>query len=148
MAADKVLTVVSRAKPQDWVEIIQLDTELQPLGYLVWAAAGREPGLNPPFILQWAARARYVEVELDEVEFEGERPTAASLSLQWKAILSEARDVVAFLPWQEVGKCVLDRDFNLLRLGSEELAAALHSGEVHFHEGSLRGAFPKIVQSD
>ena len=80
------------------------------------------------------------------VTFEGERPTAAALSQQWKRVLAEARLVVAALPWQEVGKCVLDRSGDLLHQSAAALSTTLENGEVRFHEGSLRGAYPKIVR--
>ncbi len=147
LATNKVLALVGRAVPRDWVDVIECDSRLQPLGYLAWAAAGKDPGLNPTFILDQAARSgRYTEVELARVTFDGDRPTAAALSQQWKRVLAEAGNVVAGLPWQETGKCVLDRSGNLLRLSASSLLNAIERGDARFHEGSLRGAYPKIAR--
>jgi hypothetical protein len=138
--------LVGRALPRDWIDIIECDSRLQPLGYLVWAASGKDPGLNPTFILEQAGRsARYTEIELVRVEFEGERPTAAALSIKWREIMAMARELVSILPWQEVGKCVLNRSGDLITLQPEQLLAALDAGDIRFHEGSLRGAYPKLV---
>jgi hypothetical protein len=146
LATNKVLAMVGRALPRDWVDTIECDDRLQPLGYLAWACSGKDPGLNPRFILDQASRsARYTEIELVRVNFEGQRPTAASLSLKWKSILAVARQVVENLPWQEVGKCVLDAGGNLLRLSAIDLAAEVEQGNLRYHEGSLRGAYPKLV---
>jgi len=148
LATNKVLALVGRAEPRDWIDIIECDRRLQPLGYLVWAAAGKDPGLNPMFILEHAARsARYTEVELSVLTFEGERPTAASLSQQWKAIMQRAREVVDELPAPEVGKCVHFRTGDLVRLDVDELEEALDSGFVRFHEGRLLGAYPVLVDT-
>jgi hypothetical protein len=146
LATNKVIALVGRAEPRDWVDTIECDARLQPLGYLVWAASGKDPGLNPEFILEQAARsARYTEVDLARLTFEGERPTASALSRRWKDILSNAHDIVSLLPWLEVGKCVLGMRGELLDRSAADLSIALETGGVDFHEGSLRGAYPKIV---
>ena len=146
LATNKVLALVGRAEPRDWVDTILCDQRLQPLGYLAWAAAGKDPGLNPTMILEEAARTgRYTEAELAIVEFEGERPTAAEMSVKWKAILQEAKQVVNTLPAAEVGKCVYQEKGRFVRLDADELVAALEAGLIRFHAGSLRGAFPAFA---
>lgn len=102
--------------------------------------------MNPTFILDQAARsARYTEIELAEVSFDSQRPTAAFLSQEWRRIMEEARSVTDTLPWQHVGECILDQHANLLRLEAVALANALETGKVQYHAGSLFGAFPEIV---
>jgi hypothetical protein len=146
LAVNKVLALVGRAMPRDWIDIMECDTRVQPLGYLAWSASGKDPGLNPSFILEQAGRsARYTDLELEEVRFEGPRPSAAVLSLQWKRIHSEARAVVDLLPGDQVGKCILDGSGNLLTLDSELLKRAVATHNIRFHQGSLRGAFPRII---
>lgn len=146
LATNKVLALVGRAVPRYWVDIFECDARLQPLGYLVWAASGKDLGLNPSFILDQARRsARYTEIELAEVFFEGPRPSAAMLSIEWRRIMALAEEVVAALPWQRVGECVLDRDGKILRLDSVSLVGALERGEVRFHAGSIFGAFPSLA---
>lgn len=146
LATNKVLALVGRAVPRDWVDIIECDSRLQPLGYLVWAAAGKDPGLNPSYILDQAARSvRYTEIELSEVNFVGTRPTAAELSIGWRRTMESARSVVEALPWQRVGECVIDRAGELIRLDAASLTNALKKDEVRFHAGSLYGAFPVFV---
>ncbi len=147
LATNKVLALVGRAEPRDWVDTIECDSRLQPLGYLAWAASGKDPGLNPSFIIEEAARsARYTEIELAELSFAGERPSAAALSLSWKRILADSRATIGVLPANHVGECVLDRNGNLLRLGTAALVEAIQEGTVRFHAGSLRGAFPVVVE--
>lgn len=54
---------------------------VQPLGYLAWAAAGKDPGFGPLAIIEEAARSvRYTQLELDALDFEGPAPNAAELS--------------------------------------------------------------------
>lgn len=146
LATNKVLALVGRAEPRDWVDVIECDLRVQPLGYLSWAAAGKDPGLNPSFILEQAARSgRYTEAELAPLAFEGERPTAPSLATRWKAVLTAANETVAALPAREAGKCVCEPSGELLRDDTNALRQALAAGLVRFHPGALYGAFPKLV---
>ncbi len=146
LATNKVLALVGRAEPRDWVDVIECDRRIQPLGYLAWAAAGKDPGLNPSFILEQAARSgRYTEAELAPLAFEGERPTAASLAALWKTLLLDARALIDLLPAGEAGKCVCQPSGDLVRADAAMLREALNANRVLFHPGSIRGAFPRIA---
>jgi hypothetical protein len=60
LATNKVLALVGRLEVRDWVDVIESNQRLQPLGYLAWAAAGKDPGFSPAAILEQGARsARY-----------------------------------------------------------------------------------------
>ncbi|MCX7008454.1 MAG: nucleotidyl transferase AbiEii/AbiGii toxin family protein, partial [Kiritimatiellaeota bacterium] len=41
LAANKVLALVGRLEPRDWIDVLGCDEKLQPLGYLAWAACGK-----------------------------------------------------------------------------------------------------------
>lgn len=145
LATNKVLALVGRVEARDWIDILQCDSAVQPLGYLAWAATGKDPGLTPDAILQEARRsARYSNAEIESLAFEGPPPDAAALSVQWHRILETAAKVVAALPYENVGQCVL-RHGELFRGDAIDLHAAIAHGEIHFHAGSIRGAFPQIV---
>jgi hypothetical protein len=143
-ATNKVLALAGRRKVRDWVDAILCHESLQQLGYVAWAASGKDPGLSPLFILEQSARTRYVQTELDALDFEGPPPLASALSERWHRALDEARDIVRQLPPEQVGRCVLDREGRLLRASPGDLPAELASGNVAFHQGSIRGAFPEL----
>jgi hypothetical protein len=143
-ATNKVLALAGRRKVRDWIDAIQCHETVQPLGYLAWAASGKDPGLSPSFILEQAARTRYVQDEVDALDFEGARPRAADLSTRWHEALEQARELVRLLPPAEVGRCVLDAGGRLLRANPRELGQALAAGRVAFHGGRIRGAFPEL----
>jgi hypothetical protein len=142
LATNKVLALVGRLEVRDWVDVIECDTRIQSLGYLAWAACGKDPGFSPTAILEHAARsARYTAEEVSSLAFEGGAPDPGELSRRWHRLLDDARLIVSTLPAREVGKCVLAADGGLCRSTVDELPAAL-AREVCFHPGSLRGAFP------
>ncbi|MEI6085727.1 MAG: nucleotidyl transferase AbiEii/AbiGii toxin family protein [Verrucomicrobiota bacterium] len=145
LATNKVLALVGRLEPRDWVDLIQCHARIQPLGYLAWAVSGKDPGFSPAAILEQAGRsARYSAAEIAALSFAGTPPDAAALSRQWHAMLTEAHDLVAALPPVETGRGVLDDQGGLFAGDSTQLRAALATGTIRFHEGRIRGALPQL----
>ncbi len=145
LATNKVLALVGRLEPRDWIDVIECDTRLQPLGYLAWAASGKDPGFSPRGILTEAARSsRYSREEIEALDFDRDRPDAAALSQRWRGILHTAEQVVDALPADKVGCCVLNREGGLYRGNPSELAAALRDETLQFHPGSIRGSMPRV----
>src|SRR6266581_8709770 len=57
LATNKVLALVGRLEARDWIDVIESHDRLQPLGYLAWAACGKDPGFGPRSILEGARRS-------------------------------------------------------------------------------------------
>lgn len=145
LATNKVLALVGRLEVRDWIDVLACDRQVQPLGFLAWAAAGKDPGFNPSGILAIAARtARYTQEEIDALQFQGPPPDAATLARQWHAALDSARAIVDGLPAEHVGTCVLDAAGTLCRATPDELSRQLAG--LRYHRGSIGGALPRIVR--
>jgi len=145
LATNKVLALIGRAESRDWIDAIDCHRHLQPLGYLSWAACGKDPGFTPAGILAHAARtSHYSQAEIDALAFEGDSPSARALSQDWHAALDQARSIVARLPLERAGTVVLDVGGNLFRGGPNEIREALAAGAVQFHEGRIQGAWPTV----
>src|SRR5260370_37688965 len=81
LATNIVLALVGRLEARDWVDVIACHQRIQRLGYLAWAASGKDPGFSPAAILEQAGRsARYSAVEIGELSFAGSSPESAELS--------------------------------------------------------------------
>lgn len=143
-ASNKVLALAGRRVVRDWVDTIECHHRLQPLGYLAWAASGKDPGLSPSSIVEQAARTRYAQAELDTLAFDGPTPDAADLSRRWHEAVAEARQLIQRLPAETAGCCVLEARGPLLRSSASELPRELASGAVAFRPGSIRGAYPEL----
>lgn len=145
LATNKVLALVGRLEVRDWIDLIESADRIQALGFLAWAACGKDPGFGPGAILEEAARSsRYSQVEVSSLAFEGEAPDAGELSRRWRSQLAQAREVVARLPPEEVGRAVLNADGALFCGDLSELEADLAAGRVQFHSGRIRGALPVV----
>ncbi|HYG67509.1 MAG TPA: hypothetical protein VD838_07605, partial [Anaeromyxobacteraceae bacterium] len=129
---------------RDWVDALRCHEAVQPLGYLAWAAAGKDPGFSPLAIVEQAARTRYVQDELDRLAFDDATPRAADLSARWHQAIDEARDLIRTLPPEQTGRCVLALDARPYAGSREALSRDLASEGVVFHAGSIRGAFPEV----
>lgn len=145
LATNKVLALVGRLEPRDWVDVINCHERIQRLGYLAWAASGKDPGFSPASIIEEAARSsRYSSAEIAALSFEGEPPDAAELSRRWRAILEEARELIRQLPPEATGKAVLDVQGNLFAGDQQQLRTALDANRIRFHPGHLGGALPQL----
>jgi hypothetical protein len=146
LATNKVLALVGRVEARDFVDTLTCDRELQPLGCLAWAAAGKDPGFSPAAILEQAARgARYTDADLAGLDFETGAPDATTLSREWHAALGAARAMVAWLPAAEAGRAVLDRSGRLFRGTVADLQDAVAAGTLRYHAGRIKGALPVFV---
>jgi hypothetical protein len=144
LATNKLLAIVGRREARDWIDIVKCHDDLQPLGYLAWAASGKDPGFSPVRIVEECARIRYVQSEIDALDFDGPAPRAGDLSARWHAAIAEARELVRELPADQAGRCVLDAAGGLQKAPPLALSAELSAGRVAFHEGRIRGAFPEL----
>jgi len=148
LATNKVLALVGRLAVRDWFDVIQCHSLLQPLGYLAWAAAGKDPGLSPAFIVDQAHRSgRYTQIEVDTLIFEEQTPNARELALEWKQMLRDAADIVEVLPARHIGACLLDTEGNLLTAPLSELTRLMKADAIIYHQGCLRGAYPVVKPS-
>lgn len=145
LATNKLLALLGRREVRDWVDVLQCDDTLQPLGYLAWAACGKDPGFSPASILEQAGRSgRFATEEVAELAFVGLPPDAADLSRRWHAALEKARTIVGILPAEEAGTCVIRSDLELCRMEPDDLASALERREIRFRTSSIRGVLPSI----
>ena len=145
LVLNKVLALVGRLEVRDWVDVIHCGERVQPLGYLAWAASGKDPGFGPTAILEHAARSsHYSADEVAELAFTDRPPDAGDLSRRWRGLLDAARAIVAVLPVEEIGTCVLNVRGELFTGGADAAARAIERGEMRFHAGRIGGALPRL----
>lgn len=146
LATNKVLALVGRVEVRDWIDTLESSDRIQHLGYLAWAASGKDPGFSPASILENAGRsARYSADEVAALDFDGPVPDAAALAERWHRILAAARTIVPLLPAGEAGRCVLNPDGGLYTGDAASLRSDLERGRVRFHRGRIRGALPSLM---
>lgn len=142
VATNKVLAMAGRQKLRDFLDCLYLHQRHLHLGALVWAASGKDPGLTPEFILDWALRGnRFHPEDLTEVHL-GKPIDLVATKQTWFAAVQEARDLVARLPARELGCFYLDAAGRPVRPDVDSPGFA----KLVRHYGSVKGAWPRIVE--
>ena len=145
LAANKLSALVGRTDPRDWIDVITAIRELQPFACLLSAACGKDPGFSPTSMLEYVARRRYNQVEIDEKIIPKGTYDAGELCRFWHEAVESTRKVLVDFPRAEVGKAVMTKDGKLFKGDDEALRSALAAGELEFHEGTIGGAWPRII---
>lgn len=139
-ATNKLLALMGRGEPRDYLDVLFFHQHHLSLGALCWAAAGKDPGVNPFMILQECQRTTHFRPE----QFQ-DLDLAAPLDLQqwkqtWIAADRAAEDLLPRLPAEEVGCLYLDAQNRPVTPdpSSQEFS------KLRRHFGRVGGAWPVI----
>lgn len=146
LATNKVLALAGRLEPRDWVDMLGCHNRIQHLGYLTWAACGKDPGFSPEAILDVARRQHYAQAEIDLLDFDGPPPSAAELGVAWKRAIAEAGTIVRALPEDCVGHCLVDMNGQLYDGSVDLLLRDLGDNNVQFRAGTIGGVLPIVAE--
>lgn len=145
LALNKLLALAGRDEPRDFFDIIYVHRTILPLGGLVWAAAGKDPGLSPLSLLELLRRRghgrpeEYRRLQLAEpFDFEAARVT-------WRQALEEAERFVRSRPATELGCLYFDARAGRFTLPA--VHASLNEQGMVVHYGTPGGVFPKLTEA-
>ena len=137
LATNKVLALAGRWEVRDFVDTLYLDDSFASLGLLAWAAAGKDPGLTPLFILEQANRFNRLCPEDFLAVFGTARFDFVAMKTRWRESVDAARDLVTALPPAEVGALYLDA------LDQPVDPRVVAGARLHYP--SLGGAVPRLA---
>ncbi len=137
LATNKMLALAGRWEARDFVDVLYLDAGFASLGLLAWAAAGKDPGLTPDFILEQANRFNRMRPEgflevlgTDQFDF-------VAMKTRWRERVEAARELVENLPVEQVGALYLD--------ARDQPVDPRRVADARVHYASLGGSVPQIV---
>jgi hypothetical protein len=145
LATNKVLAMVGRVEVRDWIDVLNCDERLQPFGYLIWAACGKDPGYNPRSLLAIAGRLHYSHAEVNTLDFEGQPPDAVAMGQKWHQALDTADAICRLLPAKQIGTCVLSENRELYRGAPKALSDSMEKETILFHSGRIGGSWPSAT---
>lgn len=103
LAINKLLALVGRDEPRDFLDILFAHQSILSLGALCWAGAGKDPGFTPPFLLTLLRRrGRNRPEEMARLRLR-EQPDLVALKHDWLAALEQADAFIALRPASELG---------------------------------------------
>ncbi len=147
VAVHKLLALAGRDEARDYVDVLEIDATILPLGALCWAAAGKDPGFTPLSLLELLKRRGRPRPEalarlqttrvLDPVALKG----------TWLAALARAEAFIATRPADEFG-CL---DYDTRSEVFVQPSPADETGPeqpIRPHFGDVGGVMPRILESD
>ncbi len=140
LAVNKVLALVGRDEPRDFIDVLMIDEQLLSLGALCWAAAGKDPGFTPRAILDLLQRrGRYREEDFSRLHL------AAPVDLlqqktRWLKMLKDAEQFIRSRPPDEFG-CL----YYSPKLKGFIQPSVQDPGDVVPHHGRPGGVLPRVV---
>jgi hypothetical protein len=104
LAINKVLALVGRDEPRDFLDVLHVHNRILSLGAVVWAAAGKDPGFTPPMLLgMLRRRGRYHNEDFARLRLVHPTPALPDLKVQWLDALEQAADFISTRPSSEMG---------------------------------------------
>jgi hypothetical protein len=103
LAVNKLLALVGRDEPRDFLDIMFAHRSVLSLGAMCWAAAGKDPGFTPALLLDLLRRrGRNRPEDFARLRLR-EQPDLQSLKVEWLEALDEAEGLLATLPPEQLG---------------------------------------------
>lgn len=103
LAINKLLALVGRDEPRDFLDIVDAHERILSLGALCWAAAGKDPGYTPALLLSLLRRRGHYRPE-DFARLHLREPLdLPGLKDRWLRALDEAESFIARQPADELG---------------------------------------------
>jgi hypothetical protein len=103
LAINKVLALVGRDEPRDFLDVIFVHRNFLSVGSLCWAAVGKDPGFSPTMLVEMLARkGRYRAEDFAALNLIVQ-PDVVDLKRTWIEAIDGARRLVRDLPPEDVG---------------------------------------------
>jgi hypothetical protein len=130
LAVNKLLALVGRDEPRDFLDIMFAHKRVLALGALCWAAAGKDPGFTPPLLLDLLRRrGRLRPEDLARLHLRT-LPDLESLKREWLRALEGAEAFIAARPPAELGCLYYSRKRQkfVSEFGSPDADVVTHHG--------------------
>lgn len=140
LAINKLLALVGRDEPRDFIDVFQIRKNLLPLGALCWAAAGKDPGFTPLSLLDLLRRrGRYRKEDFARLLLT-EPVDLGAMKVEWLAALDAAEKFARARPPDEVGCLYYSKSAGRFVEPSGD-----ENGDIVPHFGRPGGLLPRNV---
>lgn len=145
LAINKVLALAGREEPRDFIDILYINNEILPLGALVWAAVGKDPGFTPLSLLELLKRrGRYHSEDFARLALR-DPVDLHKMKTEWLAALQEAEDFIRSRPPEELG-CLYYSSEKKRFVAPQSKEAVGVNYSLHF--GRPGGVLPNMFMGD
>ena len=145
LAINKVLALAGRDEARDFVDILYAHEHVLPLGAMVWAAVGKDPGFTPASLVeQLKRRGRYQPEEIDRLALAAPFDPIESKDA-WRKALTDADNFIRSRPHDEVG--CLYHSPSLDRFAAPCPEPSLQEQGLVTHFGQPGGILPRVAEA-
>lgn len=138
LAVNKVIAATSREEPRDYFDVLYAHDNILPLGPLVWAVPGKDPGLPPGVALDLLKRRpRFRREEFDLMQTVQPMDPVA-FAAAWREAIAAAADFLAYAPASTAGNLFVDAD------GRFGQPARGDFSQWNLHPATLGGVLPTV----
>lgn len=139
IATNKALAAAGRREPRDITDLLLIHERYLPLGAVMWAAVGKDPGFTPEGLIAEIRRnGRYQQADYDRLRTEAP-VDAAAVSQNLRAALTAADAFVRTMPAGQEGSLFL-RDGQPVQPDPRQLDRYIA------HQGKRRGHWPSSAE--
>jgi hypothetical protein len=143
LAVNKVLTLAGRDEARDFLDMLFVHSEILPLGALVWAAVGKDPGFTPLSLLELLRRrGKYRTVDFSRLHLV-EEVDLRKMKSTWLLALEDAEEFVNQCDPDEAGCLYYSARERRFVAPSQTLDT-----ETSPHFGRPGGVFPQVFPGD
>lgn len=143
LAVNKLLALVGRNEPRDFLDTLWAHQEILSLGALCWAAVGKDPGFTPRSLLELVRRrGKYHQADFERLELVAP-VNLPELKSEWLAALDHAERLVTSLPPSELGCLYYSRRKG--KFVTPDPQTRPGSKDISPHYGRPGGVLPQVV---
>lgn len=147
VAVNKVLALVGRNEPRDYVDTLVVDKTILSLGALCWAAPGKDPGFTPNSLLAMLRRSgKHRPEELRRLRT-GTPLDPIELKQQWLRAIELADAFLKIPNASDIGCLFWHRELRkFVTPSAEDLTGS--NPKVVRHHGRPGGVLPQVLADD
>lgn len=143
LAINKVLTLAGRDEARDFVDTLYAHDHVLPLGAMVWAAVGKDPGFTPASLLeQLKRRGRCRPEDIERLALATPFDLAEAKEA-WRAALSATDEFIRSRPHREVGCLYYSPGRDCFVVPARGLSLQEQGLVTHF--GQTGGILPRVA---
>jgi hypothetical protein len=140
LAVNKLLALVGRDEPRDFLDVLYVHRAVLALGALCWAAAGKDPGFTPQGVLELLKRrGQYRAEDFNRLRLVSPVDLSA-LKREWLLALDDAASFLAGRPPEDVGCLYYSKSKAAFVVPNAE-----PDDDIVAHFGRPGGVLPKVL---
>lgn len=112
LAVNKLLALAGRDEPRDYLDVMHAHETILPLGALVWAACGKDPGFSPHSLLELLKRRGKYRPEDFSALHLSRKIDLQGFKTKWLKALAEAEAFIERAPPEHVGTLFYSKSSN------------------------------------